>query len=277
MSAMDDYVDVTVTRGGGQVASGRYKLPVTFGRLAQNPVRLGAEPPDKSVSRTHASVELVGGQLRLIDRSTNGTLHAGRLLHNGETADLSDDDRFQIRDYEIHITRARRDPSIPVSFAARVSVRGEVLREDLSIGEMMVLCVESSEGQLLLEPVPTTGDTKLETFVARYRLNGETLLAAIIAREGQGVLQRFASTEGPQMRLNRDPVTGSRIKLKPLDVVEIGDARIELLRPGEKGLVCSNSSCQLLNEYKPLENCRWCGHKLVHGTTVIVKPSEPVS
>ena len=271
MTGMDDFIDVTVTRDGREIAAGRYRLPVTFGRVVQNPIRIGVDPLDESVSRTHAAVELTGGRLRLTDRSMNGTLYNGKMLKNGETADLRDNDGFQIRDYQIRVARAKRDPNIPVLFQARVSIRGRPFKDEIAIGEMMLLCVRIPKG-LRLEPVPTGPTTNYQSLVARYRLNAETLFAAIIVIEEQGYFVRLASADDLQITRNRAPIVEEKTRLNSLDVIQIADVRIELHAPGQKSLKCINPKCELLHPHEPHGNCRWCGFKLVGAATILVRP-----
>ena len=66
MTDMEDFVDIRVTRAGREIASGRYKVPVTFGRMAQNSIPLGDDPYDNTVSRIHAQIDRVAGRLRLL-------------------------------------------------------------------------------------------------------------------------------------------------------------------------------------------------------------------
>lgn len=264
MTGMDDFVDILVTRDGEKVASGRYKLPVSFGRMAQSSVRLGHAPPDKTISRVHAQIDAGKGKLQLTDTSANGTRYRGQLMRNGESVALSDDDTFEIREYVIKVKRAKHDPSIRTTLEARVFVRGLPGDAPLPIGEMMVLCVKTQKG-IRFDQAPTTGDLNVQDIAVRYRLQGDQFFAALYSIRDIAYLE--IGDEPPvKITRNKAEVT-ERVVLKPHDVVQIGDIRIDLHAPGEKSLMCPNPSCQLLNPYDPTVNCRFCGFHLAGGHT----------
>jgi pSer/pThr/pTyr-binding forkhead associated (FHA) protein len=104
MSAAITYVDIEVMREGQRLATGRYKVPLTFGRAESATIQLGIDPPDAYISRIHARVEIVGRRLVVLDLSKNGTVHDGRTMHNREIVALKPNDCFRIRDYLIRIS-----------------------------------------------------------------------------------------------------------------------------------------------------------------------------
>jgi hypothetical protein len=266
MSGMDDFVDVLVTKDGEKVAGGRYKLPVTFGRMAQSSVRLGYSPPDKTVSRVHAQVEAGKGQLRLTDCSANGTVYQGRLMKNGESVSLSDDDSFQVREYLVKVTRAKHDPSVRTALEAHVFVRGLPSESPIPIGEMMALCVKTAKG-IRFDQAPATPDLNIQDIAVRYRLQGEELFAGLCSIHDVAYLLAAQDQKAVSITRNRGPVTESRTVVKAHDVVHFDDIRIDLHAPGEHSLMCSNPKCELLNPYNPNVNCRFCGFHLVSART----------
>lgn len=62
--------------------------------------------PDKSVSRTHASIECRGDTYYITDKSTNGVFinRQAEPLGNGNSAPLADNDRLSIGNYEIVVS-----------------------------------------------------------------------------------------------------------------------------------------------------------------------------
>jgi FHA domain-containing protein len=267
MTGMDDFINVQVARDGHPVASGRYKLPVTFGRMAQSSVQLGQSPADKTISRIHAQIDAKGGRLTLTDRSANGTLFHGRLLTNGEVVDLGEKDSFEIRGYKIQVSRAKRDPSAVTVLEGHIYARGRLAGKPIQLGEMMAMSVRA-RGGIRFELVPTTGEPNLQDITVRYRLDGEELLAAMIGRpQGSLLFVMPVSGQPAEIKLNRKPVKGNKISIQARDVIEINDIRIELHAPGERSLVCTNRACELLNPYNLHVNCRFCGFKLVGAET----------
>jgi hypothetical protein len=275
MSGMDDFVDVLVTRDGKKIAAGRYKLPVTFGRMAQSSVRLGHSPPDdpdKTISRVHAQIEAGNGRLQLTDCSSNGTLYKGRLMKNGETVPLADDDSFNVRDYLIKVTRAKHDPNARTTLEAHFFVRDLPSDSPIAIGEMMVFCVKTAKG-IRFDQAPATSDLNIQDIAVRYRLQGDEFFAAIYSIRDVAYLE--VEHEAPvAITRNKGPVTSEQVILKPHDVIQFGDVRIDLHAPGEKSLICTNAACRLLNPYNNTVNCRFCGFHLAgaHTRYALVKP-----
>lgn len=267
MSGMDDFVDVVVTRDGQKVAGGRYKLPMTFGRMAQSSVRLGHSPPDKTISRVHAQLEAGKDRLKLTDSSSNGTLYKGRLMKNGESVALADDDSFQVREYLIKVTRAKHDPTVRTTLEAHVFVRGLPSESPIPIGEMMALCVKTAKG-IRFDQAPATADLNIQDIAVRYRLQGEELFAGLCSIHDVAYLLTSPDQQAVSIMRNRAPVTDSRTIVKNHDVIHFDDTiRIDLHAPGEHSLMCSNPKCELLNPYNPNINCRFCGFHLVSART----------
>jgi hypothetical protein len=264
MNGMEDFIDVSVTRMGREIARGCYKLPVTIGRMPQNSICIGDRPTDKTVSRVHAQIERSGERLRLIDRSVNGTSYRGRLLKAGDVVELENDDSFEIRDFKIKVARAKHDPSIPALFEARIFFGDLMKGKPLLVGEMVLLCSETPDG-LRFELVPAVADWP--KILVRHRLDGEHPFAAIVNGEGAGMLVTSPTQERPPMTVNRRPVTDVTFALHPRCVIGITNVRIELSPPRERSLKCPNPACQLLNPYDPHTNCVYCGFRLVGAVT----------
>lgn len=86
----------------GECAEQTGRLPITIGRAASlNTIRLD----DNLVSRQHARLEQVDGQIVIIDQeSTNGTFVAGRRI---KRLPLNNGDRFQIGPFYFIAARDR--------------------------------------------------------------------------------------------------------------------------------------------------------------------------
>jgi len=264
MSDMKDFVDVRVTRRGKEISTGCYKLPVTIGRGEHNSVRIGHSPQDKTVSRTHAVIQLAAERLQLVDKSANGTIHRGERIKQGHIVDLGAMDSFEIFEFRIDVATARHDASIPVMFEAHVLVDGYMKGKPFLIGEMLLLCFKTGRGYRF-DQIPMRAD--FQAIFSHHRLDAEYVFAAIASEKGKGFLAVESIDNQPKITVNRRTVTEPMLPLHPRDVVEIEDIRIELYPPGEKSLKCSNPSCQLLNPYMPHGNCRFCSFGLLGAVT----------
>jgi FHA domain-containing protein len=267
MSDMDDFVDVIVSRGGKQVLTGCYKLPVSVGRGEHNAIRIGHDPQDKTVSRTHAIIQRDGKGLRLLDKSANGTIYRGARIK--QIVNLGTTDHFEIFDFDITVAKARHDPSIPTIFEAHVLVDGYMKGNPLQIGEMMLLCFRRGKGYRF-EQIPVRAN--FESIWPNYRIDDEHAFAAIVSDHGAGHLVTAEGDKRSAILLNKQPVPESSVVLHPRDVIEIKNIRIELYPPGENSLKCSNPACQLLNPYILTSNCRFCSFGLVGAVTRAASP-----
>jgi hypothetical protein len=263
---MDDFVDVEMIKDGART-QGRHKLPLKIGRGTGNSIRIGHEPNDQTVSRVHTVIELSGGRLQIVDKSTNGTLYNGRSMKTGEAAEFNDGDRFEIRGHQFRVARAKRDPSIPISFYAAIRLGGE--QKLFPVGETLLLCVKSANG-IRFEEAPMTPGTNFQDIIGRQRLEGENLIAVIHAGGKLGVVKSAADAKAPVVVNNHTQVkNGMQLDLRPLDVVSVGGVPVDILLPDMKASRCHNHTCRLLNPYDPHGNCRWCGHRLTEGVTEI--------
>lgn len=262
---MDDFVDVEMIKDGART-HGRHKLPLKIGRGTGNSIRIGHEPNDQTVSRVHTQIDLSNGRLTITDKSTNGTVYNGRVMKTGETVSFNDGDRFEIRGHQFRVSRAQRDPSIPVAFYAAIRSGGE--QKLFPIGETLLLCIKSGNG-IRFEEAPFTADTNYQNIIARQRLDGENLLAVIHVGGKLGVLKAAADAAVPIVVNNHTQVKGGQQELRALDVVSIGGVPVDILLPDMKASRCHNHTCRLLNPYDPHGNCRWCGHRLTESVTEI--------
>jgi hypothetical protein len=263
---MDDFVDVEMTKGSART-QGRYKLPLKVGRGTGNSIRIGHDPDDQTVSRLHTVIELNGGRLQIVDKSTNGTRYDGRLMKTGEALEFRDGDRFEVRGYEFRVARAKRNPNIPNVFYAAIRIGGE--QKLFPIGETLLLCVRSENG-IRFEEAPMSPTTNFQDIIGRQRLQGEGLIAAIHAGGKLGVVKAASDAPATVTVNNHTRVeNGMQMDLRPLDVVHVGGVPIDILLPDVKASRCHNYECRLLNPYDPHGNCRWCGHRLTEGITEI--------
>ena len=263
---MDDFVDVEMTKGGTRT-QGRHKLPLKIGRGTGNSIRIGHDPDDQTVSRVHTVIELNGGRLQIVDKSTNGTSFGGGLMKTGEVRDFNDGDRFEVRGHHFRVVRARRDPNIPNAFYAAIRIGGE--QKLFPVGETLLLCVKSANG-IRFEEAPMTPTTNFQDIIGRQRLEGENLIAVIHAGGKFGIVKSAADAQAAVVVNNHTRVEkGMQLELRALDVVNIGGVPVDILLPDMKASRCHNHTCRLLNPYDPHGNCRWCGHRLTEGVTEI--------
>jgi pSer/pThr/pTyr-binding forkhead associated (FHA) protein len=274
MSDMDDFVDVTVSRRGKEISAGCYKMPVSVGRGEHNAVRIGHDPQDKTVSRTHAIIQRAGQGLRLVDKSSNGTIYRGTRMRQGSSVDLKAADHFEIFEFTIDVSKAKHDPAAAIIFEAHVLVDGYKQGAPFQIGEMLLLCFKTKRGYRF-DQVPVRAD--FETILSYHRIDDEHAFAAIVGYKGGGILATQPAGDRPRILINRQAVRADKEPLHPRDVIEIENVRIELYPPGENSLKCSNPSCELLNPYTLNANCRFCSFGLIGAVTRAVAPSEKKS
>ena len=269
MKAMDDYIDVLVTFAGREVAKGRFKVPFSIGKKrGLVSVQIGEDDP--AVSRVHAKVDVVDGQLQLIDESTNGTALRGRLLHK-QKAPLGEGGTFEIRGYSVTVERARLDPAIPVIVEAQLWLRGEdKKRMSQGIGEMALLFLRTKDG-LSFQPVPRTRniDIDYDQIVGRYKLEGQYPYAWLVADRDRCIFMYVPHESAPAVRINGAPVETRDTLVGPRDTIQIGKARIELHAPGESSLRCVNPKCERLNPYDRRGHCLYCGFRLNEADTKV--------
>jgi hypothetical protein len=271
MSDMDDFVEVTASRKGKRISSGCYKLPFTVGRGEHNAVRIGHDPQDKTISRTHAVIQREGDCLRLIDKSSNGTIYRGVRMRQGNSVDLQEIDHFEIFEFKIAISRSKHNPCIPTIFEAHVLVDEYLKGKPFLIGEMLLLCFKTRNGYRF-DHIPARAN--FETILSGHRIADEHAFAAVVGYQGMGRLLTRAINERPPILINKEPVRDLSVGLYPLDVVEIENIRIELFARGGSGLKCSNPTCQLLNPYDLTANCRFCSVGLVGAVTRSAAPKK---
>jgi hypothetical protein len=267
-----DYVDITVRDAQGMVyKQGRYQLPVTFGRLPYLTIALPSDRQD--ISRTHLTLRNDPNGLVIEDSSVNGTVYSGRKLESGETVSISSNDHFSILDYTIEVARARPDASrsavfdIWVSKATQRRNAQQELIQHSQIGQTMLLAVEKNSGRVLFNDVPY--DVDFDQLRSRYNLNDQKLLFAIVNRGTNGVLYVTPNANTDFLTHNLEPVPVGENPFLPLDVIQYGTVRLEIMKPGEPALRCPKSSCGLLNDYLRDRTCRFCGHALSEGDTAV--------
>ncbi|MCK1489745.1 FHA domain-containing protein [Bradyrhizobium sp. 180] len=268
---MDDFVDVTVSCRGRKISAGCYKMPVSIGRGEHNAVRIGHDPQDKTISRTHAILQRSGQGIRLVDKSSNGTTYRGARLRQGSSIDLKPTDHFEVFEFTFDVEKARRDPSVPVLFEAHVLVDGYRKGEPFQVGEMLLLCFKRKRGYRF-DQAPVRAD--LETILSYHRIEDEHAFAAIVGYRGGGILATQPVGDRPTILKNKQPVREPQVELRSRDVIEIDNIRIELYPPGENSLKCSNPACGLLNPYEPNGNCRFCSFGLIGAVTRAVTPAQ---
>ncbi|MGJ4949953.1 FHA domain-containing protein [Bradyrhizobium sp. HKCCYLS20291] len=271
MSEIDDFVDVTVSRRGKEVSQGCYKMPLSIGRGEHNPVRIGHDPQDKTISRTHAVVQRAGQGFRLLDKSSNGTIYRGVRMKQGSSIDLKPKDFFEIFEFTIDVAKSKRDPNAPIIFEAQVLIDGYKTGAPFQVGEMLLLCFKKKTGYIF-DQAPVKAD--LDTILSSHRIEDEHAMAAIVGLQGGGFLATRPIAERPPILVNKQPVQSTKVDLHPRDVIEIENVRIELYPPGESSLKCSNLSCELLNPYTLNANCRFCSFGLIGGVTRAVPPTD---
>jgi hypothetical protein len=260
---MDEFVDIEViTRDGREIARGKFRTPVSIGRAAGNDVRLDND----NISRLHASIALDGQRIRLTDSSMNGTFFRGQRIPQGQAVTFDEaGGQFEILDFVIRVKKAKSNPNMPVLFDAAVFDNVKRPLKRFPIGELMIVGV--FKGSLKIEALPTDAD--FDTIFGRYRIDGRKPLFCILADQGRGMLVLSDDGVAIGVKKNRSEVRQQSLPLVALDVIELGDIRIELLPQSGEYLRCNNPKCELLNPYHRHDNCKFCGFRLVNGHTVI--------
>ena len=233
-----------------------YALPVKIGRGANCDIQLDSD--NRAISRVHVEIVEEGGRIILYNRASNlnSTQFLGRSLVPNERIEVTVGDQLKIFDYEVKIMSPAR---IGLVFSSRRDLKSRGEYHLVPGGG--VLAYETA-GRLAVEPVANLA--KLDT----ARLAGA--MAVLFYYDGEE--PTFAVLSNPQsvqVMLDRGLVQQQALYVRPLDTIEFGDHRIEVLSVGEASIVCENASCQVLNHYDRSENCRLCGTRLFGATRIL--------
>lgn len=106
---------------GGQAATGGQPRSAQFGPAGGTIGRSNTNTlvlDDRTVSRTHATVEYRGGRYFITDRGSNPLQHNGRPLGSGNEAQLSDGDRLMVGCFELTVRGAPDSQTVPAPASA---------------------------------------------------------------------------------------------------------------------------------------------------------------
>ena len=259
------FVDIeAVADSGATVASGRFALPVTVGRGDQASLRL---PESLSqLSRVHLELNERGGRLHVTDTSSNGVTRGGSRLTRGEPVRIGDREELDLPGVRLTIQRVGATPEADIHIVARVGAKPS--RKVPLGGEALVVFAQGAAGAAL-EKRPS-GFT-LDDFAAEPGSAGKAVLAILSPEPGGVGLTLPRIDNAPDIRLNRAALTPGQHWMVALDVLTIGGLRLEAHARGIRAIECVNGQCRLLNAYRPEENCRWCGYKLIEGVSRMVE------
>ncbi|MEM7693607.1 MAG: FHA domain-containing protein [Pseudomonadota bacterium] len=242
---------------GARIAGGAFAPPFKIGRDPSCAIALPID--DTSASREHATVMERNGALFLEDHSSNGTFLNGR---------------------------AHKGTALPFHERLEVVIGGSTVT--LSVGKSLFVNVRGAFGGVITMDGAPKADAAIDLADAGLActLTGGTPQFATLpfgAAPPADALFTITSTAGPTIErfsdnaeifVRRHPMRDNRVALEPLDHINIGKVRIEILDPDIETIECSDISCRGLNKRADLNaNCRWCGARLVGAGTVFIPRS----
>lgn len=234
-----------------------YTLPLRIGRGADCDIQL--DPENRAISRVHIELVEEDGHVVLINRASNpkATVIDSRSLASQERVVLGPDAEFRIFDTELRLVSPMR---LGLAISGARDAR-PALQEALA-PERSLVAVESDDGRLEVEGVADLAHYDRSRFAGRLAL-------AFYYDGGQPSLAVVSNPNNETLLLDRAEVDQPALYLQPLDTIEIGKHRIEVLKPGEPSIVCENPDCRVLNHYDRGDNCRLCGSRLFGETRMM--------
>ncbi|GAB4230016.1 MAG: hypothetical protein Kow0032_11580 [Methyloligellaceae bacterium] len=232
-----------------------FKGPVLIGRASDNDIQI--DERESEASRYHAEIFSDGTRLYLRDRSLNGTVVSGREIRD-QTVEIRPGEPFSITNYEFVV-------SVPSDFTLRHTDRyGRPLSTFDLVAGGGVAAVRR-DGVITCEQVSSLDEVRRRFASAEccvyFTLDGETPTLSVIANR----------TPDQAVMVNRIPIEGNSARLNSLDVIYIGDERLDLVVQGEEVLVCGNVNCTQLVPYVVQGQCKFCGQDLHAGQTCLVR------
>jgi predicted component of type VI protein secretion system len=224
----------------------------------------------EDVSREHALLAVAAGSLTVTDRSRNGTFVDGRRLAKDAPHALGERGTFRMGgSLTVHVVLvpgADAGAGAASTFNAVLRVPGS-RDHPLPLGPAMVILVADGGG-VAAESVGTDDPARV---LQRYRDAGRPPYAAFRATAPTEAEVMHADGSTLAMMVNRARLApGQRARLINLDVVRLGDLRVDIRVRRERAIECINPECRLLNPYDPTKNCRWCGFRLHEGVSQII-------
>ena len=204
------------------------------------------------VSRQHMTLSTeADGTLLIADQSTNGVFvsqqNSARLIGKGNTMAIPaqlqvalDTVGFDIRVQSVPPRAPRADSNLH----AEVRLGGKLHRVALDRAPLVVAHGALSNGF----GYDRHGD--LQGIIAALGNRS----ALVIAPDGAGQMHVFATAD-LGVRLNRRQIGQSQLTFQ--------GGHLHLMKAGaDRQLACVNDACLMLNEYKPGQNCVYCGTRL---------------
>ena len=255
---------------GAIVLQGAFELPAILGRGQAASVKFDA---DRTViSRRHFEIKMIDGALHGVHlASTSETLiDDNRLRAAGESRRLAIGSVVVIGDHRVRIMP---DPdalgvATPVPDGAKnnASIFAVVTTQNNGHWQAKSLPI-SAEGLLV------TYDAASEIVALTVRTDNKAdpvIVGRLQRRAEQGVLLLDSLANPPRVRINGAEIAGDTALISVFDLIEIGGLRIELVPDAPAYLSCANATCQRINVYRPGDNCRYCGFRLVESQSVPV-------
>lgn len=247
-------IEIEVSRNGER-ATRSFRLPVRIGRGAENEIRIGHDPEDRSISRTHAVIEESGGRITITDKSTNGMSLNGSRMKSGQATELASGGRFEIGQHKFKVSVPEASRGAGGEFFVKVGEGKNAKR--FEIGKQTLGAFKDGN-RIVFE--------RGEHIDAN---SGPGQLLGTISTGGKfGVLTTYGE-RGVKLN-NAECPPDKSFHLHALDVVNFHGIAADILVKNSKATRCHN--CELLNAHDWHGNCRWCGHRLTeHLGTVILR------
>ncbi|MGI9477225.1 MAG: FHA domain-containing protein [Hyphomicrobiaceae bacterium] len=271
-----DRVFIRITdKAGEEVLAGEYDLPVTLGRGAAATVRFDE---DRTVtSRKHAKVHSARGELVVthLGAETTTAVNGVNLGGPGAEEAIHAGDTITISDYVIEIAATPGEiEHRPKEVFAFVIVshgnhRSAPTPNSMAVGPSGISIVaRDADGDFVVkhrreETMKSSRDDR--PVVATLKFDGE---------DAGGSLQVNNGVDLALVKVNTQPVRTASVRIEHFDIVDIGNLRIEVTGVEPVVLRCINRECGRISPYRPDENCRYCGYRLVESQSVYLSHSR---
>ncbi|MDR3496763.1 MAG: FHA domain-containing protein [Ancalomicrobiaceae bacterium] len=229
-----------------------YPLPVTIGRGGTCDIQL--DPDNRAISRVHVEIVEENGRTVLYNRASNAnaTRVEGRGLQPGERVEMHTGYSISIFGYTLKLIEPAH---IGIAFADRITLT--VTKEFHLVPGSAVLAYEAPGG-LVVEPAANLSELNTEAL-------GGSLTMLFYFDGEQPTLAILANPAHTEVLLDRGMIHQQALYLRPLDTIEFGTTRIEVLSVGQPGIVCDNPGCRVVNAADGSVICRLCGSPLSVG------------
>jgi len=237
-------------------------LPAQIGRQHDMRNQVLLDPRYRTVSRIHGMIERTSRGFVYTDSSTSGSRVGGLVVRDSRVA-LQPNFEIEIENYTI--SRVEITPFVVLSTTDKLD---EVQKLEVLPGRGIGVVEIGAITQRYPDRKPTvqTPGATLELLDLNRWTNWDIETAGRFELTDNHPVWVISERSRATVRRNKSivPKTQERTQLAPLDVIEVGPMRFEVLHPHEPRVVCGYDRCHLLNP-PPLEaNCRFCGRHLAN-------------